>query len=702
MKVRLDRADTVVGQGTVGANGTWSASVQVSEAGTVSLVAEQNYQNVPSGPGLPQAFRVRPPRLTAVTVTTPTATSVKFEGSGYTGATVQISVVNGPGGGTPPAAPVNGGRWETTVTNWPFGLYNLSAIQKVSDNAGGWIESQPYTFNVDLKLPGPSDVTYTDVYQPTFSGKGLNGATVRLFDAVDDSKIAPDARVASGEWSTRALAEWGPTFKRRVKVLQFWDEQASPDAIEIEVTIPPVAPVMNPPVENGLSPNLSGTCWPEAELKLTFSDSAIEHIVDNHNGSWSFRRDEPFAPEITHTASLTQFAAQQTSLPAIKTFVVALPMRKPVLTYPEPNDEVGRNVTIRGRDGMAGATMQLRDAQFDRPLGQAKLLTADGEWFIELADLAFRRYTIDAQQTLEGRPSEYSEHLAFEVVLLPPEFDEPQPGGSLPRTSELSGRGMRGGLVDVWLQGASEPLLKDVFIDSDGHWKAKVTLPVGETTIRAVQRFEDQVSKESPWLTYDVVPAAPFIETPAADEHIGRRVVVSGFGVPGDSVTVKLGDAGRTVLGSSPVLEDRTWSLTVTFDQPGGAFGLMAVASSEGFDSADSPARAVVLGTYQPSIEVPAAGRWVGNPVRFEGQGRAGIGHVVSWFNPDRVWAPDLSVASGRWQGVAPQALPDGRNWCRFRQSITDAVDGATTSDWVESERFEMLSPPAGLTVDAR
>jgi hypothetical protein len=688
VEVKLDIIGSPVGPPVgVESNGSWSADVQVPP-GTVSLVAEQTYQTFPSGPSTAQAFKVRPPKLTAVTVTTPTDTSVKFEGAGYTGATVQITVVSGPAVTAPGPAPVNGGSWNTTATNWPFGSYSLRAIQRFPDGANGWIDSQPYTFPVNLILPDPTDITYTPVYQPVFSGKGFNGATVKILNP-DDSPAAPERTVSGGVWSSPASTQWGPTFKRKVKVRQFKDGQGSPTWQEIEVTIPPLAPVMNEPVENGLSPNLSGTCWPGAVLTLTFSDSATEHLVENNNGTWSFRRDEPFAPEITHTATLIQTAAQQPSPEATRTFTVALPVRKPVITDPSPSVEVGRELIVCGRDGMAEASMQVRDAQFQTDLGAPKVLTADGDWFIELPVLDFRSYTIDAQQTLHGQPSERSETVAFEVVVLPPEFDVPQPGGNLPRTMTLSGTGMSGGRVDIWLQGASDPLIEDVFVGADG-WHADVTLPVGETTILARQRFEGRPSKDTAPLTFNVVPAAPFIETPATDEPIGRRVVVSGFGVPGDTVTVKLGDAARTVLGRSPVLDDRTWSVTVAFDQPGGLYGLMAVASSEGFDSADSPPRSVVLGTYQPSIEVPMAGAWVDNPVQFEGEGRPGVGQVVSWFNPDQVWAAGLPIAAGGWQGGSAQALSAGGHWCRFRQTITDTEDGATASDWVESGRFEV------------
>ncbi|MBC3350247.1 hypothetical protein HU811_26695, partial [Pseudomonas sp. SWRI196] len=203
--------------------------------GTVSLVAEQTYQNVPSGLSTAQAFKVRPPKLTAVTVTTPTDTSVKFEGSGYTGATVQITVVSGPSVTAPAPAPVNGGRWNTTATNWPFGSYSLRAIQRFPDGDNGWIDSLPYTFPVNLTLPDPTDITYTAVYRPVFSGKGFNGATVKILNP-DDSPAAPEKIVSGGVWSSMASTEWGPTFKRKVKIKQFKDGQESPTWQEIEVT----------------------------------------------------------------------------------------------------------------------------------------------------------------------------------------------------------------------------------------------------------------------------------------------------------------------------------------------------------------------------------------------------------------------------------------------------------------------------------
>jgi hypothetical protein len=686
VQVHKDLIGGVVGESGVLTGPNWSIPVTVP-VGPASLVAVQIKDGRKSALSTPRAFKVRPPALTAVNVSPSTETSVKFSGTGHTDAMVVTTKVSGPEASMPPPVQVTNGSWETTATNWPFGNYRLQVIQKVPDNANGWIESLPYTFSVDRTFPDPTDVTYTADYQPTFSGKGYTGATVKFFNPDGGSTVAPDARVANGQWSSRASAEWGPTLDREVHIKQYLEGQGSPNWVILKVTIAPLAPIINDILPGEDSPLIEGRCWPGAVVKLKYSDNATEHQPTVTNGRWSHLRAGAFAPG-DYTVTVSQTAAQQTSPPASKPFTVLKPIPKPTIDPVGP--ETGRDLIVTGGNGMKGATLQVRDAQHDRPLGQPKLLTSDGPWSIELKGLEFRLYTIDAQQSFENRKSQRSEFDSFTVVLLSPVFEVPQPGGNLPRTSELSGTGMPGGRVEVWLQGEKEPLLKDIAVGPNGRWKAEVTLPIGVTTIRARQFFEDQTSRDSPLLTYNVVPAAPFIETPATGEHVGRAVVVSGFGVVGDTVTVKLGDA---VLGQSPVLKDRTWSVTGTLDQPGGAYGLVAVASSEGFESAESSPRSVVLGTYLPSIDVPAAGRWVSNPVGFEGQGRRGTGQLVSWFNPEHVWVPNIPGTATGWQGQSAQRLPPGGNWCRFKQTIDDGADDSTVSDWVESARFEGPAP---------
>ncbi|VVO78504.1 hypothetical protein [Pseudomonas fluorescens] len=688
-----------IGEGIAGLQGQWTVTRFDTgmPPGPFSIVARQ-IVNGGAYVSAERSFKVRPPALNGVNVTSPNETVLKFSGTGHPGATVEITVVSGPGETNPPMVVVGSNNaWETTVTNWPFGTYSLRAIQKVSDNANGWIESLPYTFPVNRVLPDPSDVTYTKDYQPTFSGKGYTGATVKLYNPGGGSFAAPDARVSNSQWSSRASEVWGPVLNREVHIKQFLDGQQSPNWVILKVTIPPLAPVIGQVQEDGLSPKISGTCWSGAVVEITFSDApTIKHPATVTGTNWTFQRGTGFEPDVvTHTVTVTQTAASQTSPAVSETFKVYTPLSKPVIIKPEPDAEVGRDMTVEGQDGMAGATMQLRDAQFGHDLGTPKLLTSDGEWSIDLTGLEFRQYTIDARQTRYERPSERSDMLKFEVVLMPPVITQPMESGDLPRTATFAGWATSGARVEVWLDGAADPLLRDIPVGTDGRWKAEVTLPVGAKIIRARQTFEGRTSRDSRPLNYNVVPAAPYIETPVMDEHLGRQVVVSGFGVPGDTVTVKL---GVKVLGRSQVLEDRTWSVTVVFDQPDGRYSLLAMASCEGVESADSAERTFVLGTYLPTIDAPQAGRWVSDPVCFKGQGKPGIGQVTSWFNSGLKWSPDVPVNTSGWQGSAVQPLPYGGNWFRFRQTLTDGEGGATVSDWLDSERFEVWSAPPTKT----
>ncbi|WP_277759030.1 hypothetical protein [Pseudomonas sp. A34-9] len=680
------------------ANGDWNVSVTGLPPGPVGLVVEQIFANLRSGRSEPRAFKIRPPTLALPNINFPTDSTADFYGDGHFdehfATRVQLTLKEGPGTAPPHASVGTDGKWQTAPTNWPLGISTVEVIQQIADGANGWIDSLPLAFTVKRALSNVEGINFTLEYRPAFSGKGFTGATVRLVEADLVTPIAPDAPVQNGQWSSRAIDEWGPTFERKVYFRQFKDEHESPHWIEVLVNIPPLAPKVEDPVEDGLSPKFSGTCWPGARVNLVFSDDGTVHEATVTEGSWTFQRAETFAPDITHTVTVTQTAAQQTSAPASRTFTVAAPMRKPQITQPQAGSKVGRPVTVEGKDGMAGATLQLRDARFERPLGDPKVLAQDGDWSIELDNLEFVEYTVDAQQTLDGRPSERSELHIFKVVLLPPEFVQPMPGGTLPRTAKLEGRGMANGYVEVFLEGVAEPLLTNVPVGRDGRWEGEVTLPVGSKTLWARQTFTDekgqlQASDKTESLHYDVVPAAPFVESPTEGKHIGGHGVVAGFGVPGDTVTVSLTVAARSVQASTIVQADRTWVVTQDFSSlVGGACTLEVVASLADFTSLKA-LRPVVLGTFLPTIDEPAAGQWVVNPVTLAGSGRTGTGDVESWWNPDLRWASALPVTGGKWRG-STQALPATGNWYRFQQTITDGADGATMSDRVTSARFEV------------
>lgn len=685
--------------------GAWRREGTLSP-GPHSIFGTHTVNGVPSITSEPFGIRVR----TGVPMVTYTQANetITFSGTGHFDeklrTEIEFTILKSPTDPMPVAPPnaqvQRDGTWSTTVTGWKFGTYEISAVQKIRDNASGWIDSLPLTFEVKNILPDVSDVQFTNDYQPTFSGKGFNGALVQPRKPNSVDLEAPAVEVAGGRWSTKASTVWGPEFEREVHIKQYLDGHQSPNWFVLKVTIPPQAPGLNEPEEDGCSPRFSGTCWPSATVDIRYSDeTGIVHTGIVSAGMWHYRRKRTFDLDITHTVTVTQFAAQQTSQPASTTFIVRRPMVTPVITQPPDGSQVGCAVTVEGTMGMVGATLQLRDKQFDSPLGDPKILSQDGDWSIDLSLEQFRPYILDAQQTLDGRPSLHSDEHELTVVLLPPEFLQPIPNGKLPRTALLKGTGMRGGVVEVCLQGVEEPLVSDVVVDWAGNWQAEVTLPVGSKTIWARQSFTDESgtqreSKDSEPLHFDVVPAAPFIETPIEGDAIGQQVMVCGFGVPGDTVTVTLVGATRSEPASAIVQEDRTWSVMLDASLPdGGLYRLEAVASMDGFESFET-LRSVILSTFRPVLDGPAAGRWVSHPVQFSGKGRPGVGTVVSWYNPDVQWVPQLPVDGEQWRGEAARALPLGGSWYRFRQTLTDAADDATKSDWADSARFEVEVAP--------
>lgn len=682
-----------VGESTELTGADWTAPVTIAKPGRVSLVVQQfKGTTQESKRSAPVDFNIRPPKLTGVTMTMLNNNTLKLSGDGYNGAGVEIAIESGPGGQLLGPVTVVNNNWQLLATNWPPGQYIFLVTQKVSDDNGGWIESRALRFTYTWVMPKPFEVISSVDYRPTFSGKGHNGATVELFNPGGRSKAAPDVVVANGRWSSQAYEPpWGPTLRREVHLQQRLGQAVS-GWVVLSVTIAPLAPVITRMIDNETTPSFEGTCWTGAQVNLKFSDDQNVCPAVVVGGTWSYSRATPFEIDITHTLTATQRVGDQDSPPATWPFSVNRKLPTPMFTAPEYNEEVGRDLLVEGTCGVVGGQVQLRDVQFESDLGKSEILTMDGDWSVELKGLQFRPYQIKAVQVMGSRESKYSETHEFEVVVLPPVIEVPAPEGAIARTAIISGAGMPNARVDVYLEGSAEPLLRGLLVNPEGRWRSEaVTQEIGHKKIWARQTFEERLSKDSPHQAFRVVPAAPFIETPVAIEQVGTQVVVSGFGYVGDEVAVAFSDEPGTVLGRASVRNDRTWSVAVELNRPGGNYSLIAVQSRGEFHSSPSEDRPVVLGSYVPSVDVPAPGRWVSDPVGFAGQGKTGRGVLVSWFNPERVLAKEIVVTNEGWQGQTSLRLPPGGHWVRFKQVIHSEASW-TESDWAESARFEVVS----------
>ncbi|WP_148053154.1 hypothetical protein [Pseudomonas brassicacearum] len=704
VSVKVDWDETSVGGGTVGAGGAWSATVRMPTAGPTSLVAEQTYRGVTSLRSVARAFKIKPPKLPPVQVSYPSPGVVRFSGTGYeNGTRVEIFIANGT---LQVFTNVKADRsWSV---DWPdrppSSARQMDARQGVADGAG-WIYSDwADTFTVTVPVPVPSlTVSVGADRKPVFSGTGHSwtgqpAARIEVRRVGESTPAAPIATVAINAWSSIAAEAWNPgtyfveawqLFKPAGESSDLRSEPTPSREFTIRAPLPTVEFT-----HDGLTPHFSGTCLSGGQVQLWFDgdpNSPYDAVVSGT--TWSFTRDEPFMPG-AYTARVKQSFGGQTSDEASQPFDIVV--LKPVITSPIDED-VDHNPVIRGTGGIPGAMMRVREFVSEGLLDEAPV--TGNEWSVSiLEDLLFDDYKVYAIQQYGEFPSEKSEPASFKVILFPPTIEYPQPGDAMARVSIIDGyarkaSGVDTATVELWLDGADEPLATVRARGVDGYWSYETHLPVGSYTLRAKQFFQGEPSDFGPDHEFTAVPAIPLIESPALQQHLGATATISGHGYVGDWVEVAWSDAPDTLLGRAQVQANRTWSIPLAITRPAGTHSLMVQQECEGYRSGWSAAHEVLLLSPAPTFTSPEAGHWFAGQVLFEGTGAVGKGVDVSyWFDARQLIAEDRPVADGVWTGSPEAPLAPGSHWAKARQSGTD---------WGDSPRFEVAQVEENPTARA-
>ncbi|CAH0141434.1 Ig-like domain-containing protein [Pseudomonas mediterranea] len=683
--VYRDPSETSVGHTLVTQdNGSWSADVTVA-AGPTSLAALQTLNGKDSGRSSPRAFKIKPPKLFDIQVTYPRPGTAKFSGAGHAGATVDVhkTGVNDPQVSTG----VSGGQWAVEWSDQPPGSYSVDIRQKLPDGSA-WIHSD-WSDRLTVTIPVPTPTLEVQVggdRKPVFSGIGHSwtgqpAAQIEVLRVGESTPAVPTVEVANNRWSSAATEAWNPgTYSVEARQL-FNNLSSEPTSKQFVIRAPvPTVEVR----QDGLTPRFSGTCLNGAQVQLQFDgDSNSPYAAQVNGATWSFTRQEPFMPG-TYTARVTQSFGGQTSDEVSQPFEVVV--LRPVITSPVNDEEVDHNPIIQGTGGIPGALMRVFDFVSETLLGEAEV--TDNEWSVPLTeDLAFGDQKVYAVQQYGDFPSEDSEPVSFKVILFPPTIDHPQPGDAIARVSVIDGyarkvSGLDTATVELWLDGADEPLARVPARGNDGYWFYDAHLPVGTYTLRAKQFFKDKDSDFSPDHAFTAVPAIPVIESPALQQHLGATVTISGHGYTGDWVEVAWSDAPDTVLGRVQVQANRTWSMPLAIERPAGPHSLIVQQECDGYSSGWSATHEVLLLSAAPTFTTPEAGHWFAGTAFFEGTGESGKHVEVShWFDARQVIAPDLAVADGTWAGSPREPLTPGPHWVKARQA---------GSDWGESPRFDV------------
>ncbi|TNF83049.1 hypothetical protein FGE05_12140 [Pseudomonas sp. ICMP22404] len=683
--VYRDPSETSVGHTLVTQdNGSWSADVTVA-AGPTSLAALQTLNGKDSGRSSPRAFKIKPPKLFDIQVTYPRPGTAKFSGAGHAGATVDVhkTGVNDPQVSTG----VSGGQWAVEWSDQPPGSYSVDIRQKLPDGSA-WIHSD-WSDRLTVTIPVPMPTLEVQVggdRKPVFSGIGHSwtgqpAAQIKVLRVGESTPAVPTVEVANNRWSSAATEAWNPgTYSVEARQL-FNNLSSEPTSKQFVIRAPvPTVEVR----QDGLTPRFSGTCLNGAQVQLQFDgDSNSPYAAQVNGATWSFTRQEPFMPG-TYTARVTQSFGGQISDEVSQPFEVVV--LRPVITSPVNDEEVDHNPIIQGTGGIPGALMRVFDFVSETLLGEAEV--TGNAWSVPITeDLAFDDHKVYAVQQYGEFPSEASEPVSFKVILFPPTIDHPQPGDAIARVSVIDGyarkvSGLDTATVELWLDGADEPLATVRARGNDGYWFYDAHLPVGTYTLRAKQFFKDKDSDFSPDHAFTAVPAIPVIESPALQQHLGATVTISGHGFTGDWVEVAWSDAPDTVLGRVQVQANRTWSMPLAVERPAGPHSLIVQQECDGYSSGWSAPHEVLLLSGAPTFTTPEAGQWFAGTAFFEGTGESGKRVEVShWFDARQVIAPDLAVADGTWAGSPREPLTPGPHWVKARQA---------GSDWGESPRFDV------------
>ena len=686
VEVKVDWGGESFGDDIVKAGGNWSVDVRMTKAGPINLVAEQTYQNVTSLRSEYQAFKIKPPQLVGIDVSYLSSGAVRFSGTGYDTATVDVHIS---GNGTSQGSDVvRNGTWSVEWNDQRPGQYQMEIRQKVADGSG-WIYSD-WSERLPVTIPVPTPTLRVQVgadRKPVFSGTGHSrlGPPAPQIEVRREGELLPAVPIvevgSNDAWSSPAAEAWDPGVYY-VKAWQLFNVLRSEPTDLQRFTVNAPLPTVSVS-EDGMTPHFSGTCLNGAQVSLGFDgEEGTPHVATVTGTTWTFTRPEPFIPG-SYTARVTQSFGDVTSNEATQPFDIFV--LQPVITSPIDED-VDHNPVIRGTGGVPGATMYVFDAVTEVLLEESPV--TENEWSVSLEDLSFGSHSVYAVQQYGEWPSEESLRVTFTVILFPPTIDHPQPGDDLARGAVIDGyartvSGTNTAQVELWLDGEDEPLARVRARGFDGYWTYDHDLPVGDYVLRAKQFFAGQPSSFGPDHLFTVVPALPLIESPTPQQHMGSTVTVSGFGYAGDWVEVAWSDAPDTLLGRTQVQANRTWSLPLTIDRHAGPLQWVVQQECNGYRSGWSEAHEVRMLPGAPTFTAPEAGHWFAGTALFEGTGETGKRiELAQWFDSRQVVSQGDSVTAGTWTASPDAPLLPGPHWMKARQD---------DSDWADSLRFEVV-----------
>ena len=538
--VKVYEGDKLLGETTVGSDGTWTMTLPGLAAGAHDLMLRlfsaegKELAAQPLSITVPAAEALVTPGLTAepaATVTsapeagaTPeTGKPYELTGIGAPGTTVKVFEGDKLLGETKVGSD---GTWRMTLPGLVAGAHDL--MLRLFSAEGKELAAQPLSITVpEVKpspiptaRPSPAPATQAIVTitwppngstvgssRPLFTGQAFPRGVVRLMDG---NMLLGEAVVDSaGNWSFRPQAPLTPGRHTVTAVATSPDGQTILQSDPVSFTVPAsaafapvkrvtgtVAPSFAQPAPGGvlstLQPLFSGTATPNSVVRLYDGDNLLGEAVADADGQWSFRPSAPLSPgEHTITAVAMNADGTEEALRTTLKLSVAgglgnAPLQPPILTGGLPATLSNNRPTFSGQ-GTPGTTVRIYDG--DTLLGEA-IVGADGRWyFVPSTPLApgehvLRFETVGAEgQTASSAPLTVKVTTSARAVE-PPTIQVPTKGEILPGMT-LSGSAPAGSRLEVY---DGDKLVTALEVGPNGQWRVTLpkTLSAGEHEYRVV------------------------------------------------------------------------------------------------------------------------------------------------------------------------------------------------------------------------
>ncbi|MHA7847653.1 Ig-like domain-containing protein [Serratia sp. D1N4] len=276
------------------------------------------------------------------------------------------------------------------------------------------------------------------------------------------------------------------------------------------------------------------------------------------------------------------------------------------------------------------------------------------------------------------------------------------------RSPTLSGKGEPGGTVTVTDNGKE---IGSTVIDENGNWTFTPSEPLdnGDHTLSTtVTDPAGNVSEPSPGVNIVVDDTPVLVQLGSVNDNVGpntgslqpgdvtddARPELNGSGKPGSTVTVKDGD---TVLGTTTVKPDGSWSFTPETDLGEGNHSLTVTAEDAAGNSVTSPAFELKVDTEAPAQSViggaiddvgdvrgPLSSGSVTDDANPTFNGSAEPGSVIKLYDNGNLLGSVTADNNGAWTFTPTTPLVEGEH------SITTTATDKAGNTSAPSEPFEL------------